>query len=54
MSGLKTELEGKQKELNSILALKPQLARLEQEIAFAQHKLGLFEIHIPDQKEVPN
>ena len=26
--GLKTELEGKQKELNSILALKPQLARL--------------------------
>jgi type IV pilus assembly protein PilO len=51
--GLKTELEGKQKELNSILALKPQLARLEQEIAFAQHKLDSLKSIFPDQKEVP-
>jgi type IV pilus assembly protein PilO len=47
------ELEGKQKELNSILALKPQLARLEQEIALAQHRLDSLKSIFPDQKEVP-
>jgi type IV pilus assembly protein PilO len=48
-----TELGEKQKELNSILALKPQLARLEQEIAFAQHRLDSLKSIFPDQKEVP-
>jgi type IV pilus assembly protein PilO len=52
-NGLKSELETKQKELNSILALKPQLARLEQEMAMAQHKLDSLKSIFPDQKEVP-
>jgi type IV pilus assembly protein PilO len=50
---LKTELAGKQKELNNILALKPQLNRLEGEIAVAQHKLDSLKSIFPDQKEVP-
>lgn len=50
---LSTDLEGKQKELNSILALKPQLARLEQETALAQHRLDSLKSIFPDQKEVP-
>jgi type IV pilus assembly protein PilO len=50
---LQTKLAEKQKELNSILALKPQLHRLEMEIAAAQHKLDSLKSIFPDQKEVP-
>jgi type IV pilus assembly protein PilO len=50
---LKSELAGKQKDLNNILALKPQLNRLEEEIAVAQHKLDSLKSIFPDQKEVP-
>ena len=50
---LQTELVGKQKELNGILALKPQLNRLELELGAAQHKLDSLKSIFPDQKEIP-
>jgi type IV pilus assembly protein PilO len=50
---LKAELSGKQKELNSILALKPQLNRIEGEIAAAQHRLDSLKSIFPDRKEIP-
>jgi type IV pilus assembly protein PilO len=50
---LKLELSGKQNELNSILALKPQLNRIEAEIAMAQHRLDSLKSIFPDRKEIP-
>jgi len=49
----KTELAKKQNELNNILALKPQLTRLEEEKAIAQHTLDSLKSIFPDQKEIP-
>jgi type IV pilus assembly protein PilO len=48
-----TQLDQKRKELNGILALKPQLDRLEQEITAAQHRLDSLKSIFPDHKEVP-
>ncbi len=49
----KANLSGKQKELNSILALKPQLNRIEVEINKAQHRLDSLKSIFPDRKEIP-
>jgi type IV pilus assembly protein PilO len=49
----KINLNGKQKELNSILALKPQLNRIEEEITSAQHRLDSLKSIFPDRKEIP-
>ena len=53
LSKLKSILNGKQKELNSILALKPQLTRIREEIDGAQHRLDSLKSIFPDQKEIP-
>ncbi len=50
---LKTQLNGKEKELNSILALKPQLYRMQEEISAAQHRLDSLKSIFPDRKEIP-
>jgi type IV pilus assembly protein PilO len=50
---LESDLNGKQKELNSILALKPQLNRIEEERAAAQHRLDSLKSIFPDRKEIP-
>jgi len=47
------ELETKQNELNSILALKPQLKKLEKDIVTAQVRLDSLKSIFPDQKEIP-
>jgi type IV pilus assembly protein PilO len=52
-SKLKSNLDAKQKELNSILALKPQLARIEEERALAQRRLDSLKSIFPDRKEIP-
>jgi Tfp pilus assembly protein PilO len=49
----KTDLNAKQKELNNILALKPQLNRIQEEIALAQHRLDSLKSIFPDRKEIP-
>jgi type IV pilus assembly protein PilO len=50
---LKHDLERKQSELNSILALKPQLKKLEKDISVAQVRLDSLKSMFPDQKEIP-
>jgi type IV pilus assembly protein PilO len=49
----KQELEKKQNELNNILALKPQLKKLESDIAVARVRLDSLKSIFPDQKEIP-
>ena len=53
VDSLHRELERKQNELNSILALKPQLKKLEKDIALAQVRLDSLKSMFPDQKEIP-
>jgi type IV pilus assembly protein PilO len=53
VDSLHIELERKQNELNSILALKPQLKKLEKDIAVAQVRLDSLKSMFPDQKEIP-
>ena len=53
VESLKAELVRKQNELNSILALKPQLKKLEKDIAVAQVRLDSLKSMFPDQKEIP-
>ncbi len=53
LSSKKAELDRKQTELNSILALKPQLKKLEKDIATAQIRLDSLKSMFPDQKEIP-
>jgi type IV pilus assembly protein PilO len=50
---LHREIERKQNELNNILALKPQLKKLEKDIAAAQVRLDSLKSMFPDQKEIP-
>jgi type IV pilus assembly protein PilO len=49
----KSDLFAKQKELNSILALKPQLKRIQKEIDSAQNRLDSLKSIFPDRKEIP-
>lgn len=49
----KAELDRKQTELNGILALKPQLKKLEKDIVTAQLRLDSLKSMFPDQKEIP-
>jgi type IV pilus assembly protein PilO len=53
VSGLKVELTRKQNELNSIQILKPQLKKLENDIAVARIRLDSLKAMFPDQKEIP-
>jgi type IV pilus assembly protein PilO len=53
VDALHKELERKQSELNSILALKPQLKKLERDIAAARVRLDSLKSMFPDQKEIP-
>jgi type IV pilus assembly protein PilO len=53
VDSLHVELDRKQNELNSILALKPQLKKLEKDIAVAQLCLDSLKSMFPDQKEIP-
>jgi type IV pilus assembly protein PilO len=53
VDSLKSELTRKQNELNNILALKPQLKKLEHDIAVAQVRLDSLKSMFPDQKEIP-
>jgi Tfp pilus assembly protein PilO len=50
---VKSDLSVKQQELNNILALKPQLNRIQAEIAAAQHRLDSLKSIFPDRKEIP-
>jgi len=50
---LKADLVRKQNELNNIYALKPQLKKLEKDIAMAQVRLDSLKSMFPDQKEIP-
>jgi Tfp pilus assembly protein PilO len=50
---VKSDLAAKQQELNNILALKPQLNRIQEEIASAQHRLDSLKSIFPDRKEIP-
>jgi type IV pilus assembly protein PilO len=50
---LKTEEQQKQTELNSILAMKPQLNKLREDIERAGHRLDSLKSIFPDQKEIP-
>jgi type IV pilus assembly protein PilO len=50
---LKADLARKQNELNNIYALKPQLKKLEKDIAAAQVRLDSLKSMFPDQKEIP-
>jgi type IV pilus assembly protein PilO len=50
---LKAELTKKQNELNSIQVLKPQLKKLEKDIAAASVRLDSLKSMFPDQKEIP-
>lgn len=52
-TSLRSELAKKQNELNNILALKPQLNRLEEEQALGRHTLDSLKSIFPDQKEIP-
>jgi type IV pilus assembly protein PilO len=53
VESLKTEMARKQIELNNIYALKPQLKKLEKDIAIAQVRLDSLKSMFPDQKEIP-
>ena len=53
VDALHREIERKQNELNNILALKPQLKKLEKDIAVAQVRLDSLKSMFPDQKEIP-
>jgi type IV pilus assembly protein PilO len=53
INSLKTVQKQKQDELNTILALKPQLNILKAELNNAQMKLDSLKSIFPDQKEVP-
>ncbi len=53
VDALHREIERKQNELNNILALKPQLKKLEKDIATAQVRLDSLKSMFPDQKEIP-
>lgn len=53
VDALHREIERKQNELNNILALKPQLKKLEKDIAAAQVRLDSLKSMFPDQKEIP-
>jgi type IV pilus assembly protein PilO len=48
-----SDLSAKQKELNCILALKPQLNRIQKEIDSAQQRLDSLKSIFPDRKEIP-
>jgi type IV pilus assembly protein PilO len=50
---LKAELAKKQNELNAIQVLKPQLKKLESDIAAASLRLDSLKSMFPDQKEIP-
>jgi type IV pilus assembly protein PilO len=52
-NNLKAELAKKQNELNSIQVLKPQLKKLESDIAAASVRLDSLKSMFPDQKEIP-
>ena len=52
-NNLKAELTKKQNELNSIQILKPQLKKLESDIAAASVRLDSLKSMFPDQKEIP-
>jgi type IV pilus assembly protein PilO len=52
-NNLKAELTKKQNELNSIQVLKPQLKKLESDIAAASVRLDSLKSMFPDQKEIP-
>jgi hypothetical protein len=52
VDSLHRDLERKQSELNSILALKPQLKKLEKDIAAARVRLDSLKSMFPDQKEI--
>ena len=49
----KSDLSAKQNELNCILALKPQLRRIQKEIDSAQYRLDSLKSIFPDRKEIP-
>lgn len=53
VNNLKSELTKKQNEINNILALKPQLKKLEQDIETARVRLDSLKSMFPDQKEIP-
>jgi type IV pilus assembly protein PilO len=53
INNLKAEFTRKQNELNSIQVLKPQLKKLEKDIAAASVKLDSLKSMFPDQKEIP-
>jgi type IV pilus assembly protein PilO len=53
INSLKKELAKKQEELNAIQVLKPQLKKLEKDIALANLKLDSLKSMFPDQKEIP-
>jgi type IV pilus assembly protein PilO len=53
VDSLRRELVRKQNDLNNILALKPQLKKLEKDIAVAQVRLDSLKSMFPDQKEIP-
>jgi type IV pilus assembly protein PilO len=53
VDALHREFERKQNELNNILALKPQLKKLEKDISVAQVRLDSLKSMFPDQKEIP-
>lgn len=50
---IKSDLNAKHNELNGILALKPQLSRIQEEIASAQRRLDSLKSLFPDRKEIP-
>lgn len=52
-NNLKAELTKKQNELNNIQILKPQLKKLESDIAAASVRLDSLKSMFPDQKEIP-
>ncbi|HUI91741.1 MAG TPA: type 4a pilus biogenesis protein PilO [Chitinivibrionales bacterium] len=52
-NNLKAELVKKQNELNQIQVLKPQLKKLESDIAAASVRLDSLKSMFPDQKEIP-
>jgi type IV pilus assembly protein PilO len=50
---LQTQREARQNQLNSILAMKPQLERLRKEIVSDRQTLDSLKSIFPDQKEIP-
>ena len=53
LQGLESEMSKKQAELNSMLAMKPQLEKLKQDTALARVQLDSLKSIFPDQKEIP-